>query len=201
MTKQGITKYIKIADKTVFINGKSDFIGNDEQFGPFAKSVYRNYDIKYSKYFKMDNLCKLGFLASEILLKDIDLSNYKPEEVALILANSSSSLSNDNKYQNTISNQASPAVFVYTLANIVIGEICIRNNFKGESTFFIQKEFDTDFMVNYVNTILQTTKAKVCILGWVEVDIENNYEAFLCLIDRDNDSLLLTTENLNKILV
>ncbi len=199
MTKQGIIKYIEIADKTVSINGKSDFTGEDEQFGPFAKSIYKNYDIKYSKYFKMDNLCKLGFLASEILLKDIDLSEYKPEEVSLILANASSSLSNDNKYQNTIKEQASPAVFVYTLANIVIGEICIRNNFKGESTFFIQKEFDTDFMANYVNTILQTTKAKVCITGWVEVDIDNNYKAFLCLVKRDNDSLLLTKDNLNKI--
>ena len=201
MNKQVIVKYVTIRNNTVSINGAVDFSSVGDHFLAFAKSIYKNYGIKYSKYFKMDNLSKLGFLASEVLLINQDLKDYKPEEIALIIANSSASLSTDYKYQNTLKEIPSPAVFVYTLANIVIGEICIRNDFKGESIFFIQDKFDTNFISDYVHTLLETTNAKVCITGWLEIDIDNNYNAFLCLVKQGVFSMELTEENLDKIYI
>ena len=96
----------------------------------------------------MDNLCKLGWLCSEILLKkdsgepNVDqqklLQDVPAESVCLLLCNANSSLDTDLRYFDTISQMASPALFVYTLPNIVIGEICIRNGFQGENMFLIR---------------------------------------------------------------
>src|SRR5207344_2311284 len=36
----------------------------------FLNSVYAHFGIAYPKFHKMDSLCKLGFLAAEILLKN-----------------------------------------------------------------------------------------------------------------------------------
>ena len=95
------------------------------------------------KFYKMDNLCKLGYVAAEYLLKD---TNYHPKEIGIILANASSSLDTDCKHQAIISKEgdkaASPAVFVYTLPNVVLGEICIRHKIQGENTFFVRRQSD-----------------------------------------------------------
>ncbi len=109
----------------------------------------------------MDNLSKLGWLASEIMLKDKFKPHiYKPEDIGILLANANSSLDDDIKYYYSVKDIPSPSLFVYTLPNIVIGEICIRNNFKGDHAFFIQNAFDAGFIeqqVNYTldNNILQ----------------------------------------------
>ena len=95
----------------------------------------------------MDSLSKLGWLAAEILLKD----SFNKEALSvrkmsgLVFANANSSLDTDIKYYETAKDIASPALFVYTLPNIVIGEICIRHNFKGENAFFISEQFDAGF--------------------------------------------------------
>ena len=139
MNKLFINNHIKIKDNTVYINGEKDCFIETDIFLSFIKSVYKHYNIKYGKFYKMDGLSKLGFLASELLLIN-ENSNLLPEETAIILANSSSSLNTDIKYQKTINDTPSPSVFVYTLPNIVIGEICIRNIIRGETIFFIQDD-------------------------------------------------------------
>ncbi len=54
--------------------------------------IYRAIGMQYPKFFKMDNLCKAGTLAAELLLRDIDFDreNVKPDW-AVILMNSASS--------------------------------------------------------------------------------------------------------------
>ncbi|MCD4663759.1 MAG: hypothetical protein K8R68_00720, partial [Bacteroidales bacterium] len=64
-----ITYYSIIRQNKVFINGKLDFAQNNNIIFPdFIRSVYRNYKIGYPKFFKMDNLSKLGFITSELVL-------------------------------------------------------------------------------------------------------------------------------------
>jgi len=90
----------------------------------FAKGLYRFMNLKYPKFHKMDELCKLGFLASEILL---DSNTEVGEDTALVFSNRASSLDTDRKHQLSIKDRKdfypSPAVFVYTLPNIIMGEI------------------------------------------------------------------------------
>ena len=129
---------------------------------------------------------------------------YKAEDIAIIIANSASSLEVDTEHQKTISNKEnyfpSPALFVYTLPNILIGEIAIRNKIKGENSFFIFNKFDAEFMNTYVNSLLNSDKAKCCITGWVDF-YENKYEAFLITVEKNKEGICLehNIENLTKI--
>ena len=89
----------------------------------------------------MDPLCRLGFVTSELLL-DGEAERFTPrEDRAVVLFTRSGSFASDSRYQQTIADPAdyypSPAVFVYTLANIVTGEIAIRNRYLGETSCYL----------------------------------------------------------------
>jgi len=189
-----ITKYCIISPKEVNINGKVDYVNKDnENFGPYMKAIYKQNEIKYPKYFKMDSLCKLAFNASEIVIKGNDhLKELDPTKIGVILQNSHSSLDTDTKYNDTIKDKKnyfpSPAVFVYTLPNVMIGEICIRNKFQGENTCFIAKEFDTEFITDYVNELLDSEKLEACITGWVDY-IDGEYCAMMFLVEKNKENI------------
>lgn len=167
----------------------------------FLRSVYQHLDIKYPKFYKMDNLCKLGWLAAEILLKDsFNPHKYKPEETGVVLSNASSSLDTDIRYYETAKNIASPALFVYTLPNIVMGEICIRHHFKGENAFFITEKMDAEFIEQYAANLINNNILQACICGWVEL-LDDTYKAVLFLVEKEPSPVpvLFTNENINKI--
>ena len=126
-----VEREIEITPTSVIINGTP--IEIQETGDKMLVELYRRFVGDYPKFFKMDTLCRLGFIAAEILLK-----NEKVE--AIILANRSASIKNDTDYLATISEgnyYPSPALFVYTLPNIVTGEIAIRHHIQGETSFYI----------------------------------------------------------------
>ena len=88
----------------------------------------------------------------------------------------------DLVYQKTVEHIPSPSSFVYTLPNIVIGEICIRHGIKGEGCFFIQEEFDREFIFEYVSDLLKKQKTSMSIAGWVDIDMDGDYIADLYLL-------------------
>lgn len=186
MSKSKQIKEVTIEKGRVLLNGNSFFEGEQYEIGSFLKSLYKHLGLKYGKFFKMDYLSKLGLLASEILLKDVDVIKQETDEVALVFANASSSLNTDVKYQESIAEIPSPAVFVYTLPNIVIGEISIKNKFYGEHMFFIQQQYDKEFLVKYAESLFETTQTKYAIVGRLEVDIYGNYKAQLILRLKNN---------------
>jgi hypothetical protein len=185
-----INKYCKITKKGVFDNGKLVMNNNDgNNTSAYFKSIYKNLGIKYMKYFKMDMLSKLGFLASEILLNKTNLhETYTPPEIAVIISNSESSIDIDRKFYNTVTNEndiPAPAQFVYTLPNILIGEICIRHQLKGETAFLISKKFDANQIINYAGNMFQyNTTIQALICGQIEYSNENKFSADLFLVEK-----------------
>jgi len=154
----------------------------------------------------MDDFCKLGFLACELLLNHNNISTaYNKEDIAIILASSASSLQTDTKHQATIEDAnnyfPSPSIFVYTLPNILIGEIAIRNQVMGENTCFIFRQFNTEFMSADVNSLLNSGRASCCISGWVDL-YEDNYEAILYMVEKKAGKFGLehTSENIKSLL-
>ncbi len=143
--------------------------------------------MNYPKFFKMDNLSKLAFLGSELLLNPIIKSGVE-NNIALLFTNKSASLDTDIKYQKSISDDEnyfpSPAVFVYTLPNICLGEISIKHQLKSENSFFIFEAFNSDFMTNYANLLIATKKADKVLCGWVEY-FNEEYKAFLYLVTNE----------------
>ncbi|MBN1157773.1 MAG: hypothetical protein JXA61_00185 [Bacteroidales bacterium] len=183
-----ISNYCLIRNSHLITGQDHFFAGKETAFPDFIKETYRHFNIGYPKFFKMDNLSKLGFLAAELLLKDRDLNlDYGKDGTGIILANASASLDTDRIYQASIADRSnyfpSPSVFVYTLPNIVMGEISIRHKLFGENAFFIKQTFDPVFMVEYVKHLFENQIVACCITGWVEMDSER-YEAVLFLVEK-----------------
>lgn len=166
-----IMRTVTVADGKISRDGKPVFTSPSSDFGEFARAVYHASGKQYMKFFKMDNLCKLGYLACEELLDGLVFS---PEEMALVLCNSSSSMDSDIRHLRTMAanggeSGASPAVFVYTLPNVVSGEICIRHRIKGENTFFISEDNEPEKLRDYASLIMSRNGLKYCVAGWCEL--------------------------------
>jgi hypothetical protein len=182
-----IQSYCIIHDNKIILDGATIFKAGGTGFSDFSKKAYQHFDLNYPKFYKMDHLSKLAFLGAELLLKDeIDMD--KENNVGIVLANKSSSLDTDVKFQQSISDEEnyfpSPAVFVYTLPNICIGEIAIRRQLKSENYFFIFEDFNPLFMHNFSNILIGTGKAEKVLCGWVEYFGED-YKAFLYLVSKE----------------
>lgn len=185
--KTYIQSYCTIQHNEIILNGELIFKSEPDLFAVFSKKVYQNLEINYPKFFKMDSLSKLAFLAAELLLKN-EIEATKENNIALVFSNKSSSLDTDVKFQDSISDATnffpSPAVFVYTLPNICIGEICIKHQLKSENSFFIFDAFNSAFMSNYVTVLLQKKNIEKVLCGWVEYYNEE-YKAFLYLVSKE----------------
>lgn len=186
-TTKNITTQTKVTAHTSIYQGK---VTKDENtvyelngdFAEFIRGAFKTLESPNMKFYKMDDLCKLGYIAAENLLKD---KTFLPSEIGIILANSSSSLDTDIKHQNILNEKpetgVSPAVFVYTLPNVVLGEICIRHKIQGENTFFIQSNNSTQQLENYAHQLIGRNGYKAVIYGWCELLGENYHADFKLL--------------------
>jgi hypothetical protein len=196
-----INSHCVISQRLVQKNGRSLFENKQEDLPAFLLSVYNNAGLNYPRFYKMDNLCKLGWLASEFLLEqNCRQGNYLPEEKGLVISNSNASLDTDLKYFGTVEEDPGPSLFVYTLPNILVGEICICNNIKGETAFFVSETFDTPLMEQYVSWLLDNNRLKTCIMGWVDV-LNEDHKAVLMEVgnNKEKNSIPFTIENINNI--
>jgi len=187
--KTYIQSFCTIQNNEIILDGETIFETEPTSFLDFSKKAYKNFEVNYPKFFKMDSLSKLAFLGAElILMREID--NSKENNTALVFSNKSSSLDTDVKYQKSISDKEnyfpSPAVFVYTLPNICLGEISIRHQLRSENSFFIFEGFNPSFMMRYSDILLETKKADKVLCGWVEY-FDEEYKAFLYLVGKEGN--------------
>lgn len=163
--------YCRIKDNEVHINGEMFYQHMGEE--PFLRSLYKHIGLNYPKFFKMDALSQLGFLGAEMTLMRSELETYADDEVAVVYSNRSSSLQTDKEYFSTLrSGIASPALFVYTLPNIEVGEICIRHKLYGENNFLITERFNAAQLLEQCEALFADDAAKGVLIGWTEVSGE-----------------------------
>ena len=157
-------------------------------FEGFLKQLYVMLDCKYPKFFKMDTLSKLAFMGAELLLSEISENSSEHKRTALVFSNRSSSLETDRKHQEAISSHVeqypSPAVFVYTLPNIGVGEVAIRHKLQTENAFFVFETFEPEFLQKYTVSLLNENKCDQVLCGWVEVD-GNERHGFFYVVGRN----------------
>lgn len=143
--------------------------------------LYKQMIGNYPKFYKMDGLSRLGFVASEILLNAEKGETDK--ERAIIFFNHSSSIASDRNYKESINDKdnyfPSPSIFVYTLPNIVTGEIAIRNHFHGETSFFILPDKDERMMEEILQASCRDAQSKSFLTGWIDYEDERHFEADL----------------------
>lgn len=107
------------------------------------KKVFKS---PYPKFHKMDSVCKSALLAVEKL--DLPASSEPNENIDIIAFTATGCLETDLKYTSTLQPDnffPSPAIFVYTLPNILCGETAIRHKIMGESSLYaVKDESDPD---------------------------------------------------------
>lgn len=198
------THAIRITPEEVVLDHQKLWEGNqnaneklEEQEGAGHHSLltflYKQMIGNYPKFYKMDGFSRLGFVASEILLNaekgDTDVERREEEgerlleERAIIFFNHSSSIASDRNYKESINDKnnyfPSPSIFVYTLPNIVTGEIAIRNHFHGETSFFILPDKDERMMEEILQASCRDAQSKSFLTGWIDYEDERHFEADL----------------------
>jgi hypothetical protein len=203
-----IRKYSRVLPGKAWRNGEvyldaADAPAADTQV--FLTHLYNRLGVDYRKFFKMDRLSKLGFLAAEMLMNDFDREQPK-EDMGIILFNRSSSLDTDEHFQATILRDGasyfpSPALFVYTLPNIVTGEIAIRHKIHGETAFYVLPQFRSEPITEIIHSTMSSAGLRYALAGWTEA-CRDETEAFMMLCEAGGDtegSLPLTPEQVEAL--
>ena len=182
-----INAYCRIDNSQVIVTNNCILPNDEDNVSAWASYIYKSSNIQYPKFFKMDTLCKFGFLASEFVMRKLGLSPEEPKkDWAIVCLNSCSSIDTDRRYQSTIQDAdnyfPSPSVFVYTLPNIVTGEIAIRNKYHGETSFMMVDSDRWEDMQTFVEASLQDDATTSILTGWVDFYDENHFETNLKLL-------------------
>jgi 3-oxoacyl-(acyl-carrier-protein) synthase len=81
-----------------------------------------------SRFLRMDLMCRLGFMAAELLAINFDaLPDVRRDRVGVCVSSFTGCLDTDIRFVR----MPRPSSFAYTLPSTVIGELCIRYRLKG----------------------------------------------------------------------
>ena len=159
--------------------------------GENIDGLYRNKINDYPKYFKMDKLCRLGFVTTELLKQKLQSEmpdfSIDSEKCCVILASRMASVNNDTEYRQTIADKdnyyPSPSLFVYTLPNILAGEIAIRNHMYGETACYALA--GEDEMEKIVNASLWSSQYTQALVGWVDYPEDENFVSHIKILTKE----------------
>ena len=162
--------------------------------GTSPEALYRELGIQYPKFFKMDLLSRLGFLLGELVAGE-DTDRFTPrEDRAVLIFSRNGCYCNDTDYAASMEEYPSPALFVYTLPNIVTGELAIRNKYAGETGAYVLEAFDPQMIVSCVEQAFHDRVTSSALCGWVDCRSENDYDAVAFLVERDGDGKPFNTD-------
>ena len=178
---------VYITPQGVWLDGKVFAIDKEGKQSSLLTALYKQIIGNYPKYYKMDGLSRLGFVASELLLKaERDEGSFTEDTNktrAIVFFNRSSSIASDKKYLASIVEKdnyfPSPSVFVYTLPNIVTGEIAIRNGYHGETSFYILPHKNELLMQDIIETTFMDEHTTSVLTGWLDYEDSEHFEADL----------------------
>lgn len=199
-----IARHVILINRTFFVDNKAEkSLDARIDLKDGFKQLYKTLKIEYPKFYKMDMLSKTALLTAEFLLGENTMDC--PENmIGLFIANKNSSLETDESYYSKTFKQsdfkANPALFVYTLPNIMLGELCIRYKIKGEQSMWVSDSLDAKFVSKYVNLLHQEKLIDKAIVGWIDL-YQDEPQAFLCLLEEDaeDNSQKFNEENLRHL--
>lgn len=180
-----VLRTVLVESSRILLNDKEVYSSDSVDFQDFIRSAFKTVCAPNMKFYKMDSLSKLGYVASEVLLDGIE---YGEEGCGLILSGVYGSLDTDIRHQQIIDTEtdasASPAVFVYTLPNVVEGEISIRHHIKGENTWFWSDDRTLSDVREYAALSMSAQDMKYCIVGHIDFLNGRYFAKFELLVRR-----------------
>ena len=153
--------------------------------GVSLTELYRQEVGDYPKFFKMDILSRLGFLLTEKLVRE-ETDRFTPrEDRAVLVFSREGCVANDRHYVRSMEDFPSPALFVYTLPNIVAGEIAIRNKYEGETSAYVLERFDKAQLMALVREAFQDPLTRSALVIWADCPLDTQWDARGWLMDRE----------------
>lgn len=152
--------------------------------GASLTELYRKWVGDYPKFFKMDTLSKLGFLLTEMLVHDEPDRFTFREDRAVLVFSREGCVANDRHYAESMKDFPSPALFVYTLPNIVSGEISIRNKWGGESSAYVLASYDEVRIWDLVRQAFQDKCTQSALVAWIDCTSDNEWVTNAWLVDK-----------------
>jgi len=197
-----ITAYCHLRENICSVNGEIVSMRDNDSADSWFKQIYKEQEFAYPKFYKMDVLSQAGFLTSELIKRANPglITDYNDDEVAMLFANRSSSAETDLKFIHSYQHNGapSPSLFVYTLPNIVMGEIAILNKWYGENLFAVLPGFNPDFYMNHCS-ILLSADSEAVLCSWLEVT-GYQIDAFTFLIEKKGEkSIEFTKDTLSEL--
>ena len=153
--------------------------------GADLTQLYRQEVGDYPKFCKMDVLSRLGFLLTERLVGS-DENRFQPrEDRAVLVFSREGCVANDRNYVATMKDFPSPSLFVYTLPNIVAGEIAIRNKYAGETSAFVLEKYDEKAIFELVRQAFQDPVTQSAVVIWADCPSDTEWDARGWLVNRE----------------
>lgn len=177
---------VRLSPSGAFVDGErlGDF------YGPgMLTAIYKEMIGDYSKYYKMDHLSRLAFVATELLLqREGDNRPRDIDSLPIVFFSRAGSVKTDAEYISTIKNAdefyPSPSLFVYTLPNISVGEVAIRNKFRGETLFVMLDRKDAGIIDSVNRAMLCDANSRSLLSGWIDYIDDDNFEADIILYNK-----------------
>lgn len=185
-TDYAIGHHVRITSRNATVDGKDIVIEGESGI---LTAIYKSRINDYPKYYKMDSLSRLAFVATELLLQAEGADRLADSDnLAIVFFSKSGSIKTDAAYIETFTDPQSffpsPSLFVYTLPNITTGEVAIRNRYHGETLFIMLESRDSAAIDATNRAMLCDQAAKSLISGWIEYTDDLNFEADIYLINK-----------------
>ena len=182
------THNVKVTPNSLVIDGEIQEVVLEDNCN-VLKTIFKQYIGDYPKFYKMDLLSQLAFIASDLLLQaEGNERNVPCDDRAIILFNHSSSIQADCSYLSTIADDnnfyPSPSLFVYTLPNMAVSEIAIRNQYHGETSLYILPHKDNAVMTQVAQASLLDNSINSMVTGWIDYLDDEHFEADLSIVER-----------------
>lgn len=194
MTKAYIHHYLNWQNEKIFLDGNLKATApKDLSIEEILNFHFRQENISYAKYFKMDLSSRLGFLASYMLSKNFEIEN--SDTTGIVLSTCHGSLAVDKAFEQSRHEIPSPALFVYTLPNIALGEICIYHKIKGPQVCLMEEIFNPELLAATTKDFFERERASALFLGHWDAT-EAALSAKIAWISLKESALPLTAETL-----
>ena len=182
-----ITHWVRLSSNKASVDGHP--LSHVSQGSALLVELYKSHVGDYPKFYKMDPLCRAGFIASELLLEaEGKKDSTWADSRAVLLFNRTASIADDSNYQETINTDTedsffpSPSLFVYTLPNVLTGEIAIRNHYYGETSFVVLPNPDPFLMREMADELLLDPNTDSILTGWADCTDADNFDILLYII-------------------
>ena len=135
----------------------------------------------YDRFHRVDAVSKLVLLCTEALLAPLPIDEDLTERTGIVLMSRLGSLDTDLRYHSGLveQNLASPALFVYTLPNIAMGELSIRHGLHGAGHCLIAAGPDTDRLRQVCTMLLAEEGMHRVICGWADIFADEASATFM----------------------